>query len=247
MDLRVIVENLPYMLSGLQWTFILAAVSMVGSFGAGIAFAILRLSPYAWLRRPAIVYIDVMRTIPLIMVIFWVFFLVPVLTGRPTTPVKAALFALIVFNTSYMAEVIRAGIQSVPRAQTEAARASGFTYLQTMRFVVLPQAIKNMVPALVNRFVALFMGTSLAYIIGVTEFFRAANNVNNRVYRSYEIYGFVAIVYFVCCYSLSLISQLLERRLARADGRIPTPATAPPSRSDGGRGQLLRVDAHRLE
>ena len=212
------------MLSGLQWTFILAAVSMVASFGAGIVFAMLRLSPYPWLRRPAIVYIDVMRTIPLIMVIFWVFFLVPVLTGRPTTPVRAALFALIVFNTSYMAEVIRAGIQSVSRTQTEAARASGLTHLQTMRFVILPQAIKNMVPALVNRFIALFMGTSLAYIIGVTEFFRAANNVNNRVYRSYEIYGFVAVVYFVCCYSLSLISQLLERRLARPDRVLTTRA-----------------------
>jgi His/Glu/Gln/Arg/opine family amino acid ABC transporter permease subunit len=246
-DLRVIVENLPYMLSGLQWTFILAAVSMVASFGAGTVFAMLRLSPYPWLRGLATVYIDVMRTIPLIMVIFWVFFLVPVLTGRPTTPVKAALFALIIFNTSYMAEVIRAGIQSVPRAQTEAARASGLTYVQTMRFVILPQAIKNMVPALVNRFVALFMGTSLVYIIGVTEFFRAANNVNNRVYRSYEIYGFVAVVYFVCCYSLSLISQLLERRFARADGRLPAPVTIPPSRPGGGRGQLLRVDANRLE
>ena len=212
------------MLSGLQWTFILAAVSMVASFGAGIVFAMLRLSPYPWLRGPAIVYIDVMRTIPLIMVIFWVFFLVPVLTGRPTTPVRAALFALIVFNTSYMAEVIRAGIQSVSRTQTEAARASGLTHLQTMRFVILPQAIKNMVPALVNRFIALFMGTSLAYIIGVTEFFRAANNVNNRVYRSYEIYGFVAVVYFVCCYSLSLISQLLERRLARPDRVLTTRA-----------------------
>ncbi|HEV8614753.1 MAG TPA: amino acid ABC transporter permease [Methylomirabilota bacterium] len=245
MDLRVIVENLPYMLSGLQWTFILAAVSMAGSFAAGTVFALLRLAPSAWLRRPAIVYIDVMRTIPLIMVIFWVFFLVPVLTGRPTTPVKAALFALIVFNTSYMAEVIRAGIQSVPRAQTEAARASGLTHLQIMRFVILPQAFKNMLPALVNRFIALFMGTSLAYIIGVTEFFRAANNVNNRVYRSYEIYGFVAVVYFVCCYSLSLLSQVLERRLARSEGRAPAPAVVVPL-SDGTRSPLLRIDA-RLE
>lgn len=218
MDVRVIVENLPYMLSGLQWTVILASVSMVGSFAAGVIFAILRLSPVRWLRWPAILYIDVMRTIPLIMVIFWVFFLMPVLTGRPTTPITAALLALIAFNTSYMAEVIRAGIQSVPRGQMEAARAVGLTYLQAMRSVILPQAIKNMVPALVNRFVALFMGTSLAYIIGVTEFFRAANNVNNRVYRSYEIYTFVAVVYFVCCYSLSWLSGILERRLAGGVG-----------------------------
>jgi polar amino acid transport system permease protein len=141
-----------------------------------------------------------------------------VLTGHATTPVKAALFALVLFNTSYMAEVIRAGIQSIPKGQVEASRAIGLTYLQAMRHVVLPQALRHMSPALVSRFIALFMGTSLVYIIGVTEFFRAANNVNNRVYRSYEIYGFVALVYFVCCYALSLASTALERRFAVPDG-----------------------------
>ena len=217
-DLRVIVENLPYMLTGLRWTIILAVVSMAGSFVCGAAFAMLRLSPWWWVRWPAILYIDIVRTVPLIMVIFWAFFLVPVLTGHATTPVKAALFALILFNTSYMAEVIRAGIQSIPKGQVEASRAIGLTYLQAMRHVVLPQALRHMSPALVSRFIALFMGTSLVYIIGVTEFFRAANNVNNRVYRSYEIYGFVAIVYFVCCYALSLASAALERRFAVPDG-----------------------------
>jgi polar amino acid transport system permease protein len=218
MDLRVIVENLPYMLSGLQLTVMLSLVSMAGSFAGGAVFAMLRLSPWWWLRWPAILYIDIVRTVPLIMVIFWAFFLMPVLTGQATTPVKAALFALILFNTSYMAEVIRAGIQSIPKGQVEASRAIGLSYLGSMRHVVLPQALRNMSPALVSRFIALFMGTSLVYIIGVTEFFRAANNVNNRVYRSYEIYGFVAIVYFVCCYALSLASTALERRFAVPDG-----------------------------
>ncbi len=218
MDLRVIVENAPYMLTGLQLTVILSVVSMVGSFAGGAVFAMLRLSPWWWLRWPAILYIDIVRTVPLIMVIFWAFFLMPVLTGHATTPVKAALFALVLFNTSYMAEVIRAGIQSIPKGQVEASRAIGLTYLQAMRHVVLPQALRHMSPALVSRFIALFMGTSLVYIIGVTEFFRAANNVNNRVYRSYEIYGFVALVYFVCCYALSLASTALERRFAVPDG-----------------------------
>jgi His/Glu/Gln/Arg/opine family amino acid ABC transporter permease subunit len=218
MDLRVILENLPYMLTGLQMTVMLSVVGMAGSFVGGAAFAMLRLSPWWWVRWPAILYIDIVRTVPLIMVIFWAFFLMPVLTGHATTPVKAAIFALILFNTSYMAEVIRAGIQSIPKGQTEASRAIGLTYLQAMRHVVLPQALRHMSPALVSRFIALFMGTSLVYIIGVTEFFRAANNVNNRVYRSYEIYGFVAIVYFVCCYALSLASSALERRFAVPDG-----------------------------
>lgn len=218
MDLHVIVENAPYMLTGLQLTVILSVVSMVGSFAGGAIFAMLRLSPWWWLRWPAILYIDIVRTVPLIMVIFWAFFLMPVLTGHATTPVKAALFALVLFNTSYMAEVIRAGIQSIPKGQVEASRAIGLTYLQAMRHVVLPQALRHMSPALVSRFIALFMGTSLVYIIGVTEFFRAANNVNNRVYRSYEIYGFVALVYFVCCYALSLASTALGRRFAVPDG-----------------------------
>jgi polar amino acid transport system permease protein len=193
---------------------------MIGSFVGGAVFAMFRLSPLWWIRWPAGVYVDVVRSIPLIMVLFWIFFLLPILTGRPTTPINAALLALILFNTSYMAEVIRAGIQSVPKGQMEAARASGLSYLRAMVHVILPQALRNMAPALVNRFIGLFMGTALVYIIGVTEFFRAANNVNNRVYRSYEIYSFVAIVYFVCCYSLSLLSMVLER--AGAPGKERT-------------------------
>jgi His/Glu/Gln/Arg/opine family amino acid ABC transporter permease subunit len=215
----VILENLPYMLRGLQLTVWLAVLSMAGSFAGGLVLAVARMADSRWLRWPARAYVDVIRTVPLIMVIFWIFFLTPVVTGQPTTPIKAALVALIVFNSSYMAEVIRAGIQSIPRGQSEAARATGLTYGRTMRHVILPQALKNMLPALVNRFIALFMGTSLAYIIGVTEFFRAANNVNNRVYRSYEIYTFVALVYFVCCYSLSLLSRWIDRRIGGGSGR----------------------------
>ena len=173
----------------------------------------MRVSKIAAIRIPAGLFIDVMRTIPLIMVMFWFFFLIPLMTGRPVSALVAALVALIVFNTSYMAEVIRAGLQSVHRTQSEAAYSSGLAYLQTMWYIILPQAFRNMLPAIVNRLVALVMGTSLAYIIGVTEFFRAANNVNNRVYQSYLIYSFVAVVYFLCCYSLSLLGRHLERRL----------------------------------
>lgn len=213
MDFSVIPRNLPYMMQGLGLTFLLAIVSMSASLVTGTAFAMLRLSASRWLRIPAAIFIDVMRTVPLIMVIFWFFFLMPIVTGRPVTPLIAALIALIVFNTSYMAEVVRAGILSVPLTQMDAARGSGLGYLSAMWHVVLPQAFRNMLPAVVNRFVALFMGTSLAYIIGVTEFFRAANNINNRVFQSYVIYGFAALVYFVCCYTLSLLGGWLQRRL----------------------------------
>lgn len=220
MDLSVIPENLPYMLRGLGTTLILALVSMAASLATGTVFAMLRLSNSGWVNVPAGIFIDVMRTIPLIMVIFWFFFLIPIVTGRPVAPFTAALIALIVFNTSYMAEVIRGGILSVPRTQAEVARSSGLSYLHAMWYVILPQAFKNMLPAIVSRFVALFMGTSLAYIIGVTEFFRAANNVNNREYESYVIYGFVAIVYFLSCYGLSMLSRYFQRQLDPASRAV---------------------------
>jgi His/Glu/Gln/Arg/opine family amino acid ABC transporter permease subunit len=210
----VIFGNLPYMLRGLQLTILLSVVGLVGSSLVGAALAVLRMSPWWWLRWPAILYVDVMRMIPLIMVIFWVFFLFPILTGTTVPPVFAAGAALIAFNSSYMAEVIRAGIESVPRGLVEAARGSGLSYLQCMKHIVLPVALKHMLPALVSRLIALLMGTSLAYIIGVTEFFRAANDINNRVFRPYEIYIFVGVVYFVLCYSLSLVGRYIERRLS---------------------------------
>lgn len=216
----VILRNFPYMMRGLELTIILASLSLVGSFIGGTLLAVLRMSPWWWLRWPAILYIDVVRMIPLVMVIFWVFFLIPILTGRPVTPLVAALAALIGFNSSYMAEVVRAGIQTVPKGLVEAARSSGLNYLQAMTRIVLPIAFKNMLPAIVSRFIALFMGTSLAYIIGATEFFRAANDINNRVFRPYEIYTFVAVVYFVFCYALSLLGRLLEHRLSRGQQPI---------------------------
>ena len=113
------------MMRGLELTIILASLSLVGSFIGGTLLAVLRMSPWWWLRWPAILYIDVVRMIPLVMVIFWVFFLIPILTGRPVTPLVAALAALIGFNSSYMAEVVRAGIQTVPKGLVEAARSSG--------------------------------------------------------------------------------------------------------------------------
>jgi len=220
----VIVANLPYLLRGLELTVFLSLVGLVGSSIFGTLLALFRMSPRWWLRWPAGIYVDLMRMVPLIMVIFWIFFLFPILLGHAVAPVLAASAALIVFNSSYMAEVIRAGIQSVPRGLSEAGRSSGLSYVQCMGHVVLPVALKHMLPALVSRLIALLMGTSLAYIIGVTEFFRAANDINNRVFRPYDIYIFVAIVYFGLCYSLSFLGRRLERRLSAGE-RIAPPVS----------------------
>lgn len=214
MDFGFVATNFRYLLGGLGTTLALAVLSFAGCMVAGTALALLRLSPWRWLRWPAALYIDLMRMVPLIMVIFWFFFLLPILIGRPIEAFAAGLAGLVAFHSTYIAEVIRAGIQAVPRGLTEASRSSGMSYRHSMRHVVLPVAVRYMLPALVNRFVALFMGTSLVYVIGVTDFFRAAANVNMRVFRPYEVFVFVALVYFVFCYSLSRLGMYLERRLA---------------------------------
>jgi His/Glu/Gln/Arg/opine family amino acid ABC transporter permease subunit len=226
MDFGPVFRNLPYMLDGLRLTLILAGVSMAGSLLAGTLLAMMRLAPFWWLRLPAAIYVDTVRMIPLIMVIFWIFFLLPILTGHPVSQISAALVALTAFNSSYMAEVVRAGLLSVPRGLAEAARATGLSWLGTLWFIVFPIAFRNVLPAIVTRFIALVMGTSLAYVIGVTEFFRAANNINNRIFKSFEIYLFVAVVYFVCCYALSLLSRRLERWLAQSEAPVKKEAAS---------------------
>lgn len=212
--IEVIWENLPFLMNGLKMTILLSLVSIVISFFIGLILALLRLSKRRFIRYPATIYIEVVRATPLIMVIFWVFFMIPLLTHRPAVPITSALIAFIGFNCTYLAEIVRAGIVSIPKGQMEAATVTGLSYIQAMTFIILPQAIKNMLPALISRFVAIFKSTSLAYIIGTIEFFRAAIIVNNREFISYEIFAFVAIVYFLCCYGMSLVSGWIERKLA---------------------------------
>lgn len=211
----VIFANLPYIVHGLKLTLMLSFVSLVGSFIVGTILALLRMSTWWWLRWPAIIYVDTLRMVPLIMVIFWVFFLIPILTGTAVAPITAVLIALIGFTASYMAEIVRAGIQTVPRGLIEAARSSGLTYINCMSRIVLPLALKNILPALVGRFVSLIIATSLAYVVGATELFRAVNDINNRVFRPHELYMFVGAVYFVLCYALSAAGRILERYLGR--------------------------------
>ena len=215
--MQVIIANLPYMMRGLLVTLELAVAGLAGSLLLGILLAALRL--YAWrgVRMVVGAGVDLMRMVPLIMVMFWIFFLIPILTGQPIDPLLAASVALIVFNASYMAEIVRAGILAVPRGLAEAARASGLGVSTMFLHVVLPLACKSMLPAMVNRFVTLFMATTLAYTIGVTEFFRTATQVNARVFQPFEILGFVALTYFVFCSALSLLGRWLAVRLGRAD------------------------------
>ncbi len=212
MSIDVIVRNLPYLMEGFKVTLYLAAISIVLSFFLGTFLGMARIAKSALIRIPATVYIEVVRGTPLIMVIFWIFFLLPIVVGHSIEPFTSAVAAFVIFTSAYIAEIVRAGIQSIPAGQVEAALSSGLNYWQTMRHVVLPQAITKMIPPLVGQFIALFKDTSLAYIIGVLELTRRATIVNNREFRSFEIFTCVALIYFVVCYGMSRYAKFLEKR-----------------------------------
>jgi polar amino acid transport system permease protein len=213
-DLGVIVDNLPYLMSGLRLTFALSLIAIGLAFVVGCPLGLARGAHSQLIRLPAILYIEIMRGTPLIMVIFWIFFFLPKITQLPMSATVSGTAALILFYASHIAEITRAGVQAVPKSQVEGAQATGLNYVQLMSYVVLPQALRNMIPALISRFVAIVMATSLLSILGVVEFFRAANIVNNREIRSYEIYTFVAVIYFVACYLISWFGRWCERRLS---------------------------------
>jgi len=195
-------------------TLRLAVPAIVLGFVLGIFIGLARLAAAPWIRVPATIYVEFFRGVPLVMVIFWIWFIVPQLLRVPIPEYGVALTAFVIFEAAYFGEIVRAGIQSVPRGQVEAATALGLTRAQTMRFVVLPQAIRNMVPSLVTQMIVLFKDTSLASIIGYVDLTKAAQIVNNREIRPFELYLFIAVVYWVCTYSMSQVARRFERRPA---------------------------------
>jgi His/Glu/Gln/Arg/opine family amino acid ABC transporter permease subunit len=191
------------------------AVPAIGlGFALGIFIGLARLAQRRWVRVPATVYVEFFRGVPLVMVIFWIWFIIPQLLRLPIPEYGVALTAFVIFEAAYFGEIVRAGIQSVPRGQVEAATSLGLTATKTMSYVVLPQALKNMVPSLVTQMIVLFKDTSLASIIGYVDLTKAAQIVNNREIRPFELYLFIAIVYWLCTYSMSVFARRFERRVA---------------------------------
>ncbi len=225
MDFSVISENWVYFLigrypngpiGGLALTLYLAIVAGVLSFLGGVVLGLLSLSPYRPLRYVVNTYIQILRGMPLLMVIFWVYFLLPAMMGKPVAENWTVITALTLFTSAYMSQIVRAGIASVPPGQREAAISTGLNSWQVMAYIVLPQGLRNMIPSFVNQFVSLIKDTSLAFIVGVSELTHIATQVNNRsLVHPAEIFLFVAAVYFVLCFSLSSWARVLEKRLAR--------------------------------
>jgi len=214
-DFLVIARSLGFLGEGMLLSLGLAALAIVGGILCGALLALLRLSRFKPLALAAAAYVNLFRSVPLILVIFWIYFMVPLAAGRPVGPFYSALIAFVLFETAYYCEIIRAGIQSIPRGQLQAALASGLTRAQGMRHVVLPQAFRNMVPILVTQCIILFQDTSLVYVVTLRDFMTSATIIANRDLRIVELYVFAAFVYLVICASGSLLVRRLQRRLAR--------------------------------
>jgi len=222
LDFGVVSSALPFLWKGFQYTVQLTAIAALGGIFFGTLLAMARLASSKWLALPAAGYVNLMRSIPLVLVIFWFFFLMPLvfqaITGaeRPVQigAERTAIITFIMFESAYFCEIMRAGIQSIPKGQVNSAYALGLTYGQAMRLVILPQAFRNMIPLLLTQTIILFQDTSLVYVISATDFVGAASKIAQRDGRLIEMYLFVAAVYFVLCYALSYLVKRLQRKIA---------------------------------
>jgi glutamate/aspartate transport system permease protein len=214
-DVNVIVRNLPYLWEGLQLSFLLAALAIAGGIFFGAILAVLRMSsirPVAWF---AVGYVNFFRSVPLILVIFWFYFLVPLLLGRATGPFLSAVIAFTLFETAYYCEIIRAGLQSIPKGQINAGRASGMTRIQAMRYIVMPQAFRNMTPILLTQSIILFQDTSLVYVVTLRDFMTSVSTVANQELRLVELYAFAAVVYLAICFTGSRLVNRFGHKFRR--------------------------------
>jgi polar amino acid transport system permease protein len=203
-------------LGGLALTLILAVLGLCLAFPLSIVLALCRTSPYALFRWPSTALVYLVRGIPLVMLVFWSYFLVPGLIGQSVSAFTTLIVTLVVYQAAYMAEIIRAGLEAMPKGQTEAARSLGLSYGLTMRQVLLPQALYNMLPSLISQFVSTIKETSIGYVISVHELTYSANQVNSALLtRPLEVFATLSIIYFVVCFSLTQCAQLVDRRITR--------------------------------
>lgn len=203
-----------FVLSGLWFSVQLTIVATIGGILLGTLLALMRLSGNPILAIPATIYVNGMRSIPLVMVILWFFLLVPTLIGRPIGAEMSAVITFIAFEAAYFSEIMRAGIQSIPRGQVFAGQALGMTYSQNMRLVVLPQAFRNMLPVLLTQTIILFQDTSLVYAIGAYDMLKGFVTAGKIYGRPEEVYLIAAVVYFAICFALSWIVKRLQARIA---------------------------------
>ena len=207
-----LVQN--FVLKGLGFSVMLTLVATIGGILFGTLLALMRLSGRKWLDVPAAIYVNGMRSIPLVMVILWFFLLVPFLIGRPLGAEYSAVITFIAFEAAYFSEIMRAGIQSIPRGQVFAGQALGMSYSQNMKLVILPQAFRNMLPVLLTQTIILFQDTSLVYAIGAYDLLKGFETAGKNYGRPIETYLAATALYFVICYALSWSVKRLHQKIA---------------------------------
>ena len=216
LDFSIVNWNLiqGFILKGLWFSILLTVIATLGGILFGTILALMRLSGKKWLDAPAAFYVNGMRSIPLVMVILWFFLLVPFIIGRPIGAEYSAIITFIAFEAAYFSEIMRAGIQSIPRGQIFAGQALGMSYGQNMRLVVLPQAFRNMLPVLLTQTIILFQDTSLVYAIGAYDMLKGFTTAGKIYGRPEEAYLLAAVVYFAICYGLSWSVKRLQAKIA---------------------------------
>ena len=222
-NFQVIADNIVYFmvgrwpagpLGGVGLTLYLAVASCILSFFGGLILGLLSVSKRKWISWPTMLVINTIRGVPLLMVIFWMYFLLPALFGKTITETRTVILGLTFFTSAYMSQIVRAGIEGIPKGQMEAAISTGLKHWQAMVYIILPQGLRNMIPSFVNQFVSLIKDTSLAFIVGVSELTHVATQINNRTMAfPTEIFFFIAVVYFLICYAFTSLSRTLEKRL----------------------------------
>jgi len=203
-------------LGGVALTLVMSVAALLLAFPVALAVAIARTSPIPAIHRAASVYVTAVRGLPLLLIIFWAYFVLPLVTGMTTSASVTVVCALVIYEGAYLGESIRAALEALPRGQTEAARSLGMTYRSTMTKVIIPQALFNCLPSMMNQFVLIVKNTSLAYIIGSQEVTFSANSINAQLLtKPFEVYFILAGIYFVVCFSLSRLAKAIEHRVVR--------------------------------
>ena len=203
-------------LGGLVLTILLSGAALVLAMPLGLLLGIARVSPYRAVSLPVAGLVQVVRAVPLLLVLFWVYFFLPAVTGVKTSQATTMLMVLVVFDSVYLAEIVAAGMRALPRGQLESARSLGLGYGAALRHVVLPQTLRHGLPSIVNQLVSTIKATSLGYIIGLSEVSFIATQINTLVFtQAVEVYLILALTYFILCFGLSRLAFLLERRLQR--------------------------------
>jgi glutamate/aspartate transport system permease protein len=203
-----------YIVKGLLFSLQLTLIATIGGIVVGTFLALMRLSGKPFLVYPATIYVNTMRSIPLVMVILWFFLLIPLLIGKPIGADLSATITFIAFEAAFFSEIVRAGIASIPKGQSYAGEALGMTYGQNMRLVVLPQAFRNMIPVLMTQTIILFQDTSLVYAIGAYDLLKGFEIAGKNYGRPIETYILAAVTYFLICFTLSKVVRKIQTRIA---------------------------------